>query len=173
MQQYIVRRALLNVLVIFMVITMVFLGLRLTPGDFAVRQAGAQIPQHSAEEAREIVRHDLGLDKPMPKQYWEFVSGLFQGDLGDSFVSKEPVMLELDMGRLLRPDTINPRSLAWANPVSVSQATIDDLPPNRLGAGERSVIGYARTLDDCVAGLDDLRARQLAEAAHPCMSRAS
>ena len=95
MQQYIVRRALLNVLVIFMVITMVFLGLRLTPGDFAVRQAGAQIPQYSAEEAKEIVRHDLGLDKPMPEQYWDFVSGLFRGDLGDSFVSKEPVMLEL------------------------------------------------------------------------------
>jgi len=94
-QQYIVRRALLNILVIFMVITMVFLGLRVTPGDFAVRQAGAQIPGHSAEEAREIVRHDLGLDKPVLKQYWEFVSGLFQGDLGDSFVSKQPVMLEL------------------------------------------------------------------------------
>lgn len=95
MQQYIVRRALLNVLVIFMVITMVFLGLRVTPGDFAVRQAGAQMPQHSAEEAQEIVRHDLGLDKPMLKQYWDFVSGLFRGDLGDSFVSKQPVMLEL------------------------------------------------------------------------------
>jgi peptide/nickel transport system permease protein len=94
-QQYIVRRALLNVLVIFMVITMVFLGLRVTPGDFALRQAGAQIPVYSAEEATDIVRHDLGLDKPMPKQYWEFVSGLFQGDLGDSFVSKQPVMLEL------------------------------------------------------------------------------
>jgi peptide/nickel transport system permease protein len=94
-QQYIVRRALLNILVIFMVITMVFLGLRVTPGDFAVRQAGAQMPQHSAEEAQEIVRHDLGLDKPMLKQYWDFVSGLFRGDLGDSFVSKEPVMLEL------------------------------------------------------------------------------
>lgn len=75
----------------------------------------------------------------------------------------ESVMLELDMGRLLRPDTINPRSLAWANPVSVSQAMMEDLPPNRLGAGERSVIAYARTQDDCVAGLDDLRARQLAE----------
>jgi len=94
-QQYIVRRAVLNVLVIFMVITMVFLALRVTPGDFALRQAGAQIPGHSAEEATEIVRHDLGLDKPMLKQYWEFVSGLFQGDLGESFVSKEPVMLEL------------------------------------------------------------------------------
>jgi hypothetical protein len=76
----------------------------------------------------------------------------------------EPVMLELDMGRLLRPDTINPRSLAWAKPVSVSQTMIDGLPPNRLGAGERSVIAYARTRDDCLAGLDDLRARQLAEA---------
>ncbi len=95
MQQYIVRRALLNVVVIFMVITMVFLALRVTPGDFAVRQAGSQIPGHSAEEATEIVRHDLGLDKPMLKQYWEFVSGLFRGDLGESFVSKQPVMLEL------------------------------------------------------------------------------
>jgi len=94
-QQYIVRRVLLNVLVIFMVITMVFLALRVTPGDFAVRQAGSQLPGHSAEEATEIVRHDLGLDKPMPKQYWDFVSGLFRGDLGDSFVSKQPVMQEL------------------------------------------------------------------------------
>jgi len=94
-QQYIVRRVVLNVLVIFMVITMVFLALRVTPGDFALRQAGAQIPGHSAEEATEIVRHDLGLDKPVLKQYWEFVSGIFQGDLGESFVSKEPVMLEL------------------------------------------------------------------------------
>jgi peptide/nickel transport system permease protein len=94
-QQYIVRRVLLNVLVIFMVITMVFLALRVTPGDFAVRQAGSQLPGHSAEEATEIVRHDLGLDKPMPEQYWEFVSGLFRGDLGDSFVSKQPVMQEL------------------------------------------------------------------------------
>jgi peptide/nickel transport system permease protein len=94
-QQYIVRRALLNVLVIFMVITMVFLAVRVTPGDFALRQAGAQIPGHSAEEATEIVRRDLGLDKPALEQYWEFVSGVFQGDLGESFVSKEPVMLEL------------------------------------------------------------------------------
>ncbi|MGQ9572705.1 MAG: ABC transporter permease [Dehalococcoidia bacterium] len=95
MQQYIIRRALLNVLVIFMVITMVFLALRVTPGDFALRQAGTQIPGHSAEEAMDIVRHDLGLDKPILQQFWDFVSGLFQGDLGDSFVSKQPVMLEL------------------------------------------------------------------------------
>ena len=75
----------------------------------------------------------------------------------------EPVMLELDMGRLLRSDTINPRNLAWATPVSVAQAMIDALPPNRLGAGERAVIAYARAGDGYAVGLDDLRARQLAE----------
>jgi hypothetical protein len=41
------------------------------------------------------------------------------------------------------PDTIDPRIVAWANPVSLSQVTIEDLPPNRLGAGERSVIDDA------------------------------
>ena len=37
------------------------------------------------------------------------------------------------------------------------------LPPNRLGAGEQAVIAYANAHQGSVAGLDDLRARQLAE----------
>ena len=76
----------------------------------------------------------------------------------------EQVCLELDMGRVLRADTVNPRSLVWVELVSVSQALIDSLPPNRLGTGERAVIAYARAHRGCVAGMDDLRARQLAEA---------
>jgi predicted nucleic acid-binding protein len=74
------------------------------------------------------------------------------------------VCLELDMGRVLRPDTINPRNLVWVELVSVSQVLIDSLPPNRLGTGERAVIAYAQAHRGCVAGMDDLRARQLAEA---------
>ena len=75
----------------------------------------------------------------------------------------EQVTLELDMGRLLRPNIINPRSFAWADLVSVSQVLIDSLPPNRLGTGERAVIAYAQAHQGDVAGLDDLRARQVAE----------
>lgn len=75
----------------------------------------------------------------------------------------EAVLLELDMGRLLRPDTINPRILPWAMPVAVSAALVGGLPPNRLGTGERATIAYAQSQDSCIAGLDDLRARQLAE----------
>ena len=75
----------------------------------------------------------------------------------------ELVVLELDMGRLWRPDTFNPREWAWIQVVSVSQDAINALPPNRLGPGERSVIAYARSQYGCVAGLDDLQARRLAE----------
>ena len=75
----------------------------------------------------------------------------------------EAVLLELDMGRVLRPDTFDPRSLSWVTLVSVSRAMVDDLPSNRLGTGERAVIAYAQARGGFPAGLDDLRARQLAE----------
>ncbi len=75
----------------------------------------------------------------------------------------EPVMLELDMGRLLRPDTFNPRECAWIEPVAVSEGAVAALPPNRLGRGERAVVAYAYSLPGCVVGLDDLQARRLAE----------
>jgi uncharacterized protein len=76
----------------------------------------------------------------------------------------EQVCLELDMGRVLRPDTVDPRSLVWIELVPVPQALIDSLPPNRLGTGERAVIAYVQGHRGYVAGMDDLRARQLAEA---------
>jgi len=75
----------------------------------------------------------------------------------------ESVVLELDMGRLLRRDTVDPRSLGWATLASISQAMIDSLPPNRLGRGGQEVIAHAKAHQGAVAGLDDLRARQLAE----------
>ena len=75
----------------------------------------------------------------------------------------DPVMLELDMGRFLRRDTVNPRDFAWTTHISVPQDLMDALPPNCLGVGEQAVIAYAHAHQSCVAGLDDLQARRLAE----------
>jgi len=95
-QQYLIRRALLNVVVIFLVISGVFIGLRATPGNFAVNQAAGQLTEvHSADEATAVVRHDLGLDRPLLAQYGDFVGDFFRGDLGNSFATKQPVMDEL------------------------------------------------------------------------------
>jgi len=74
----------------------------------------------------------------------------------------EKVVLELDAGRLLRSDTIDPRQIDRVKVVSVSQKQIDDLPPNKLGIGEQSVIAYATNQTNFVAGLDDRVARLFA-----------
>jgi len=83
--------------------------------------------------------------------------------LFDAVWIPDAVRLELDMGRLLRRDTVDPRDLSWARLAAVSQEMIDALPPNRLGPGEQAVIACAQA-QGSVAGLDDLQARQLAEA---------
>lgn len=72
------------------------------------------------------------------------------------------VALELDMGRMLRADTPDPRQFSWVKLVEVGQQQRENLPPNRLGPGERSVIAYVRDRGRCVAGLDDRLARLLA-----------
>jgi len=45
----------------------------------------------TSEEDIARIRHNLGLDKSIPEQYWIFVSGLAQGDLGESLVKHRPV----------------------------------------------------------------------------------
>lgn len=75
----------------------------------------------------------------------------------------EKVVQELDAGRLLRGDTIDPRVLDWITVVPVSQEDIDALPSNQLGIGEQSVIAYAKIHAGYVVGLDDRLARFFAE----------
>ena len=75
----------------------------------------------------------------------------------------DQVACELDMGRMLREDTINPRNLDWVVIIPVSQEEIYSLPQNNLGNGERSVIVHARKHQGCVAGIDDYVARLFAE----------
>ena len=75
----------------------------------------------------------------------------------------QAVLSELDVGRTLRADTVNPRHFAWMQIVKVSTEEIAQLPSNTLGAGEQAVIAYTRRTTDSLAGLDDKLARQLAQ----------
>ncbi|GAK61042.1 predicted nucleic acid-binding protein [Candidatus Vecturithrix granuli] len=58
--------------------------------------------------------------------------------LFEPIVVPQTVMLELDAERLLRPDTINPRTLDWVASVEVTSSEMSALPPNHLGGSERS-----------------------------------
>ncbi|MFO7460584.1 MAG: ABC transporter permease [Desulfatiglandales bacterium] len=91
MYGYILRRLLLTVPVVVGVSILIFLIIRMIPGDPAIAIAGV----HASNEYIEQVRKDLHLDRSLPVQYVIFVRNLARGDLGYSTMSRRPVVLEL------------------------------------------------------------------------------
>ena len=79
-----------------------------------------------------------------------------------SVYTTETVCWELDNGRIIRRDTVDPRQLGWIHIVEPDERDVALLPANRLGPGERSVLAYARAHTLNIVGLDDRQARQLA-----------
>lgn len=74
-------------LVLIGVTVVVFLLLELVPGDPARAILGTQ----ATDEAVAAVRAELGLDKPLPVQYADYIAGLLHGDMGRSYLIRQPV----------------------------------------------------------------------------------
>lgn len=84
---YVIRRLLQIIPVLLMVITINFALVRMAPGDPAVILAGKDAPK----ERVELIRTQLGLDRPVIEQYLIYLRGVAQGDLGTSYSFKQPV----------------------------------------------------------------------------------
>jgi peptide/nickel transport system permease protein len=69
-----------------------FMLMRALPGDFAIAAAGSQ---SVAPEVLDAIRRDLGLNRPLLEQYFLWLGHALTGDLGRSFVTKQPVLSEL------------------------------------------------------------------------------
>ena len=82
---FIGRRVLQLIPVLFGITVVTFFLLRLIPGDPALQILGQHYTKASALE----VRHALGLDRPLWRQYLLFVQHLFQGNLGESITFKQ------------------------------------------------------------------------------------
>jgi peptide/nickel transport system permease protein len=91
MLRYLLRRLVLLVPVLIGLSLLTFGIARLLPGDPVQLAAG---PQASAAEIEQL-RVELGLDKSMPRQYWNYVSGLVQGNWGQSILTRRPVLDDL------------------------------------------------------------------------------
>ncbi|MDR5694690.1 MAG: ABC transporter permease [Armatimonadota bacterium] len=87
MARYIVRRILLAIPTLLTVLTLVFLLLRVAPGDPAVVILG----QYASEETLQAFRERMGLNRPLWIQYLSFLSDLLRGNLGESLISGVPV----------------------------------------------------------------------------------
>ena len=93
MRTYITRRVLHGLLVLWLVSLVIFSLVRILPGDAVIMQldqAAAPTP-----EALTRARQELGLERPFLAQYRTWISGVVQGDLGRSLITRRPVTQEL------------------------------------------------------------------------------
>lgn len=91
MLAYIVRRILVSVPILLVVLTLVFLLVRLAPGDPAVAALG----DYASQEAVERMRERMGLNAPLWLQYVRFLGQLSRGDLGRSLINDVPVSQQI------------------------------------------------------------------------------
>jgi len=84
---YILRRLAMMAPVAVIVTIIVFILIHLTPGD----PARAYLGEEATPESVAAFRHELGLDQPLPVQYFVYLGNLLHGNLGNSIKSQEPV----------------------------------------------------------------------------------
>jgi len=93
MGAYLIRRLLLMVVTLFGMSVLIFVMLRLVPGnitDIIFDSAGFVNPA-----AKKKIERQLGLDQPIVTQYVSWISGLARGDLGYAYVSEKPAIEEI------------------------------------------------------------------------------
>jgi peptide/nickel transport system permease protein len=90
---YLIRRFFLMLLTLFGISVLVFVMLRLVPGNIADILFDAAGMIDVAEKAN--LEKQLGLDRPIVVQYVDWIGGLAHGDLGYSYVSEKPALAEI------------------------------------------------------------------------------
>ena len=91
MRSYIARRILNIIFVLLVVSVLIFVLIRLAPGDPAQVMAG----EHASAKILAATRAKWGLDKPIVEQYFIWLEHIVRGDFGHSIVSHESVLREL------------------------------------------------------------------------------
>jgi len=94
MLTYFIRRILEMIPVLLVVSLLIFGFIKLLPGDPARIYAGQDATLAAVESARQL----LGLNDPLPAQYWHWISGVFHGDLGTTYRTRQPVLSVIEAG---------------------------------------------------------------------------
>src|SRR5215467_14585727 len=144
MPSYIVRRILLMIPTLLGAVTLVFLLMRLLPGDVAMYILGSGESSDVNKEALEQIRQELGLDQPLIVQYGKWLWGAARLDFGNSYWTHQPVIEEL---KSRYPMTVN---LAF---MSLLLGTLIAIPIGVLSAiRQDTLVDYAARLF-VIAGL--------------------
>ena len=88
MLEFLIRRAAISIVTLFVISLVVFTGVRMIPGDPARVMAGAEADAAGIE----AIRAKYGLNDPIPVQYLRWAALALQGDLGRSIRTRDPVI---------------------------------------------------------------------------------
>src|SRR5512137_1718043 len=95
MTNFIIRRLLQLVLVLLLITMLVFLMVRLLPGDPILMYMSQQNMEILNQEQIDVIRHDLGLDRNLAIQYVDWLGHAVRGDLGKSIINRGEVAAEI------------------------------------------------------------------------------
>ncbi len=126
MLRYIARRFVISIPTLLGVSLVVFMMVRLLPGDPARVIAGLLASEADVER----IRHNLGLDQPGPVQYFVFLSRLVHLDLGTSARTSQPVLDEV-MARLPSTIELAVSSIVLATAVGIAAGVLAATNHNR------------------------------------------
>ncbi|MEE9336106.1 MAG: ABC transporter permease [Granulosicoccaceae bacterium] len=87
MLHYLIKRLTSLVLTLLVASVVLFVTIEIVPGDPASFMLGI----NAQAETLEALRTELGLDKSKPQRYWQWLTGMLQGDFGKSYTYKTPV----------------------------------------------------------------------------------
>jgi peptide/nickel transport system permease protein len=177
MTAYVIRRLLHASLVVLLVSILVFVVMRLLPGDPILMFVTSGDMQSASADQIAALKHTYGLDKPLPIQYVDWLSRAVQGDLGqsilfhysvtDEIARRLPVSLELGLMALLVGIVVGPllgalsavRRGTWLDTVVTMVAMLGITAPSfwvgilliyvfGLKLGVLPAYGYTSPLDD-------------------------
>jgi peptide/nickel transport system permease protein len=87
MGRFLLKRLGLALITLLLLSVFVFIGAQVLPGNVARRILGPFADQSAVEN----LNHQLGTDRPLLTQYWDWITNFFQGDLGNSLAYHVPV----------------------------------------------------------------------------------
>ena len=134
MWKYVLKRLLLTIPILLAVIFIVFTLLYFAPGDITMQILGTQwTPERSA-----LLKHELGIDLPFFTQFFNYVKGIFTGNFGISYMTRESVagMLAVSLPNTLY---ILLASVTLSVIIAIPMGILAALKPNSFFSGFATV----------------------------------
>jgi peptide/nickel transport system permease protein len=138
MRRFILKRLGLTLITLVLISFAVFLVAQILPGDVGRAMLG---PYASNTEVTRF-DHQLGVDRPLPVQYWNWITNFIRGNWGQSYLLSTPVR-PLVFQRLLNSLALGAFALLLILPVSIGLGVVAALDYGKLGDRVISIVGLS------------------------------